>query len=62
MTWLTKITKAFWEKQTGLGKKAHPAMKLFENGRRPTPSRPKLHPGALKYYQEIGFKVADEMK
>ena len=22
----------------------------------------KIHPGALKYYQEIGYKISDELK
>ena len=55
-----KITKAFWQNRP-VWEKAHPAMKLLQmdevNG-----LVAKLHPGALKYYQEIGFKVNDGLK
>lgn len=55
-----KITKAFWENRP-VWEKAHPAMKLLKmEGVNSLVA--KLHPGALKYYQEIGLKVADKMK
>jgi TRAP transporter TAXI family solute receptor len=54
------ITKAFWENRE-IWEKSHPAMKLLKmDGVNSMVA--KLHPGALKYYQEIGFKVTDELK
>lgn len=55
-----KITKAFWENRP-VWEKAHPAMALLKMDGVNSMGA-KLHPGALKYYQEIGFKVADEVK
>ena len=55
-----QITKSFWENRP-VWQKAHPAMKLLKmDGVNSLVA--KLHPGALKYYQEIGFKVADKLK
>ena len=55
-----KITKAFWENRA-TWEQAHPAMK-FINMDDVNFMGAKLHPGALKYYEEIGYKVADSMK
>jgi len=55
-----KVTKAFWENRN-IWEKAHPAMKMLKMDGVNQMSA-KLHPGALKYYNEIGFKVADNMK
>lgn len=55
-----KITKAFWENRE-VWEQAHPAMK-FINMEEVNLLRAKLHPGALKYYEEIGFNVADAVK
>lgn len=55
-----KITKAFWENRE-VWEQAHPAMK-FINMEEVNQLRTKIHPGALKYYQEIGFNVADAVK
>jgi TRAP transporter TAXI family solute receptor len=55
-----QITKAFWENRP-VWEKAHPAMKLLKmDGVNDMVA--KLHPGALKYYEEIGFKVSDKLK
>jgi TRAP transporter TAXI family solute receptor len=55
-----QATKAFWENRP-VWEKAHPAMKLLKmDGVNSLVA--KLHPGALKYYKEIGFKVADSLK
>jgi TRAP transporter TAXI family solute receptor len=55
-----EITKAFWEKRT-VWEKSHPAMKLVKmEGLNQLAA--KVHPGALRYYEEIGFKVSDELK
>jgi hypothetical protein len=55
-----KITKAFWENRP-VWEKAHPAMKMLKmDGVNDLEA--KLHPGALKYYEEIGFNVADAVK
>ncbi len=54
------ITKAFWENRR-VWEKSHPAMKLVKmEGLNQL--RAKVHPGALRYYNEIGFKVADALK
>jgi TRAP transporter TAXI family solute receptor len=54
------ITKAFWENRE-LWEKSHPAMKTIKmdgvNG-----LVAKIHPGALKYYNEIGFSVSDALQ
>ena len=55
-----QITKAFWENRE-VWEKSHPAMK-FINMEDVNKLRAKIHPGALKYYTEIGFEVADELK
>jgi len=55
-----QITKAFWQNRP-VWEKAHPAMKLLKMEEINLLGA-KLHPGALKYYQEINFKVADSMK
>ncbi len=55
-----RITKAFWENRP-VWEKAHPAMKLLKmDGLNSMVA--KVHPGALRYYREIGFKVADNLK
>ncbi len=55
-----KITKAFWENRN-IWEKAHPAMKTIKmEGLNQLVA--KVHPGALKYYDEIGFKVADSLR
>jgi TRAP transporter TAXI family solute receptor len=54
------ITKSFWENRP-VWEKAHPAMKLLKmDGVNDLVA--KLHPGALRYYEEIGFKVEDSLK
>ncbi len=54
------ITKAFWENRK-VWEKSHPAMKLVKmEGLNQL--RAKVHPGALRYYNEIGFKVDDALK
>ncbi|MEW6261598.1 MAG: TAXI family TRAP transporter solute-binding subunit [Thermodesulfobacteriota bacterium] len=55
-----KITKAFWENRP-VWEKAHPAMKLLKMDDL-NALVAKIHPGALKYYEEIGFKVSDQLK
>lgn len=55
-----KITKAFWENRE-IWEQSHPAMK-FVNMAEVNFLKAKIHPGALKYYQEIGFNVADDVK
>ena len=55
-----QITKGFWENRK-VWEKSHPAMKLVKvEGVNQLMA--KVHPGALKYYMEIGFKVSDELK
>ncbi len=55
-----EITKAFWEKRA-VWEKSHPAMKLVKmEGLNQLVA--KVHPGALKYYEEIGFTVSDKLK
>ncbi|KIX13581.1 TAXI family TRAP transporter solute-binding subunit [Dethiosulfatarculus sandiegensis] len=54
------ITKSFWENRP-VWEKAHPAMALLKmEGVNSLGA--KLHPGALKYYKEIGFKLDDAVK
>lgn len=54
------ITKAFWENRK-VWEKSHPAMKLVKmEGLNQLVA--KVHPGALRYYSEIGFKVSDALK
>ncbi len=55
-----RITKAFWENRA-TWEQVHPAMK-FITMEDVNFMGAKLHPGALRYYEEIGFKVADSMK
>ena len=55
-----QITKAFWENRQ-VWEKSHPAMKLLKMDELNSMVA-KIHPGALKYYQEIGFKISDELK
>ena len=50
-----KITKAFWENRK-VWEKSHPAMKLVKM-EEVNQLVAKVHPGALRYYNEIGFKV-----
>ena len=55
-----KITKAFWENRK-VWEKSHPAMKLVKmEGLNQLAA--KVHPGALRYYNEIGFKVSESLK
>lgn len=55
-----KITKAFWENRK-VWEKSHPAMKLVKmDGLNQLAV--KVHPGALRYYNEIGFKVSESLK
>ena len=55
-----KITKAFWENRD-VWEKSHPAMKTIKmEGVNDLVA--KIHPGALKYYNEIGFSVSDALK
>jgi hypothetical protein len=54
------ITKAFWENRA-VWEKSHPAMKSIKmEGINDLVA--KVHPGALKYYSEIGLSVADALK
>jgi len=55
-----RITKAFWENRK-TWEKSHPAMKLLKMEELNSLVA-RVHPGALKYYQEIGFKVSEDMK
>ena len=55
-----RITKAFWENRK-VWQKSHPAMKLVKmEGLNQLAA--KVHPGALRYYNEIGFKVDESLK
>lgn len=55
-----KVTKAFWENRK-VWEKSHPAMKLVKmEGLNQLAA--KVHPGALRYYNEIGFKVDESLK
>ena len=54
------ITKAFWENRE-VWEKSHPAMKSIKmEGINDLVA--KVHPGALKYYNEIGLSVSDALK
>jgi uncharacterized protein len=54
------VTKAFWENRE-TWEKSHPAMKSIKmSGLNDLVA--KVHPGALRYYNEIGFKVAESLK
>ena len=55
-----QLTKTFWEQKTGLSKANlwWSAVRLENLNTLET----KLHPGALKYYEEIGINVPDNMK
>jgi TRAP transporter TAXI family solute receptor len=54
------ITKAFWENRN-VWEKSHPAMKLVKmEGLNQLVA--KVHPGALRYYEQIGFRVSDVLK
>lgn len=55
-----QVTKSFWQNRP-VWEKAHPAMKLIQMDEL-NQLKAKVHPGALKYYQEIGFAVSDAMK
>jgi len=55
-----KITKAFWENRK-VWEKAHPAMKLVKMDELNLLVA-KIHPGALKYYKEIGFRVSENLQ
>lgn len=55
-----RLTKAFWENRSQW-EKTHPAMALIEIKDVNSMKAP-LHPGALRYYREIGFNVAPSMK
>jgi TRAP transporter TAXI family solute receptor len=55
-----RITKAFWENRE-VWEKSHPAMKLVKMGGL-NQLVAKVHPGALRYYGEIGFTVSDALK
>ena len=55
-----KITKAFWETRP-TWEKAHPAMKWLKMNE-VNSLIAKIHPGALRYYEEIGFKVDARLK
>ncbi len=55
-----KLTRAFWENRKDW-ETAHPAMK-FVNMKDVNSMKAPLHPGALKYYKEIGFDVDSAMK
>jgi TRAP transporter TAXI family solute receptor len=55
-----RITKAFWENRK-VWEKSHPAMKLVKMEGLNQLSA-KVHRGALRYYDEIGFKVSGALK
>jgi hypothetical protein len=55
-----KLTKAFWENRSQW-EDTHPAMALIEM-KDVNSMRAPLHPGALRYYREIGFEVAAGLK
>ncbi|RLB02174.1 MAG: TRAP transporter substrate-binding protein [Deltaproteobacteria bacterium] len=55
-----KITKAFWEKRQ-IWEKAHPAMREIRM-EWVNQMEAKLHPGALRYYQEVGFPVKESLR
>lgn len=55
-----KLTKAFWENRSDW-ESTHPAMRLI-NMKDVNSMRAPLHPGALKYYREIGFDVDPDLR
>lgn len=55
-----ELTKAFWENRDDW-EGTHPAMRLIEM-KDVNFMRARLHPGALRYYREIGFDVAASMR
>jgi len=55
-----KLTKTFWESRSKW-ETVHPAMKLITM-EDVNFMEAKLHPGALRYYREIGFKVAPALQ
>jgi len=55
-----KLTKAFWENRAEW-EGTHPAMKLI-NMQDVNSMKARLHPGALRYYREIGFDVNPGMR
>jgi len=55
-----KLTKAFWENRSEW-EGTHPAMKLI-NMQDVNSMKARLHPGALRYYREIGFDVNPGMR
>ena len=55
-----KLTKAFWENRSEW-EGTHPAMKLI-NMQDVNSMKARLHPGALRYYREIGFDVDSGMR
>jgi len=55
-----RITKAFWENRE-VWEKSHPAMKSVKmEGLNQLVA--KVHPGALRYYGEIGFRVSEALQ
>jgi len=55
-----RLTKTFWESRSKW-ETVHPAMKLITM-EDVNFMEAKLHPGALRYYREIGFKVASALQ
>ena len=55
-----ELTKAFWENRADW-ENTHPAMRLIEM-KDVNFMRARLHPGALRYYREVGFDVAAAMR
>lgn len=56
-----KLTKAFWENIDGVRANA-PFMERVRLEDALAATNIKLHPGALKYYEEIGVEIPEEMK
>ena len=56
-----KMTKAFWE-NIGDVRSAAPFMERVTLEDALSAKNIKLHPGALKYYEEIGIEIPEEMK
>ncbi|MFQ3620525.1 MAG: TAXI family TRAP transporter solute-binding subunit [Spirochaetales bacterium] len=55
-----RLTKAFWERRAQW-ESVHPAMKLISMDD-VNFMVAKLHPGALRYYREIGFKISPTLQ
>lgn len=55
-----RLTKSFWENRSEW-EGTHPAMKLI-NMQDVNSMKARLHPGALRYYREIGFDVDPGMR